>query len=759
MRTVRFLGHFFLVLFSSNSLAFVVANKTHFFGFLVCHPKMATDKKTVNYSHRHDLEEKWLAIALQMPFISTKVLEPLLIKSDDQETCQQLLKDFKLSWGSASVVNSLLSKCGDSSGEKTHRRILDELKHKLLGIAGRHDKSVSLIPCPPHGRPPSKQEAAAILTTTSCGQDDSNTEMTQEDDGISGTEVVKIDGGGVKKRVFTCEEKWLILSVTFLNCVRSTERVDADGMQSLRVSEGGYFKIRALILELLLFDVSERSIQNIHAEFNGEILGVLAREEEKEVDDRQVTLAPKLKGHSGRPSRLDNALRLRITEANDTTEGFLPVRELCEKLEELHGDIVSKSAMHDYLQDMLSRTRQIHPRPKLTLWGRMTRLLFVLQQIDISDPDHLGFKSFSRQVYLDEKWFWLGNRTQAQRILEWSKPIKEFAHSEALSRDHMEKIMFLCGVGLPRPEGHPDGAFDGKIACVALGEHIEAQRSSINRPAGTVEYKPASVTADLLFNVFTTSGGVIEAIAEAFPNVMCSVGGGRRPKKVGRSSGGGGSGAGAGAGGGGGAAGVGVSDCVTVIWDNAPAHTGKKLPQRLRAYCDEKGYNIDFHFQPAHSPELNILDLTVFSALSKQAAKLKRSFEPKTLDEFQAFIIKDVWSQYDSEFLTNGYGYLCRVYNNVLKTRGDNIALEGHQQTGLSVKAKRAAGVPLETCNLSLDEYHGLVGEVIDFFTKYKPPSRGYRPTLPFGLQFGRTPLPREKNGAESDDDDDDDDG
>jgi len=43
------------------------------------------------------------------------------------------------------------------------------------------------------------------------------------------------------------------------------------------------------------------------------------REGEKEVDYRQVTLAPKLKGHSGRPSRLDNALRLRITEASAGT--------------------------------------------------------------------------------------------------------------------------------------------------------------------------------------------------------------------------------------------------------------------------------------------------------------------------------------------------------------------------------------------------------------------------------------------------------
>jgi len=114
------------------------------------------------------------------------------------------------------VVNSLLSKFGESSGEKTLRRILDLLKQKLLCISGRHDNSVSLIPSPPHGRPCSKVEAAAISTTTRCGQNNFSTKMTQGDEVVSGTEVVNI-GGGVKERVLACEDKWQILSVTLLH--------------------------------------------------------------------------------------------------------------------------------------------------------------------------------------------------------------------------------------------------------------------------------------------------------------------------------------------------------------------------------------------------------------------------------------------------------------------------------------------------------------------------------------------------------------
>ena len=131
---------------------------------------------------------------------------------------------------------------------------------------------------------------------------------------------------------------------------------------------------------------------------------------------------------------------------------------------------------------------------------------------------------------------------------------------------------------------------------------------------------------------------------------------------------------------------------------------------------------------------------------------MKRNFDVKTLDEFQAFIIWDVWAQYDSEFLTSGYGYLFRVYNNVLKSRGDNIRIEVHAQSReQSVKAKSATGV--DECMLNMAEYEGLMEEVLTFSRKYKPPSHGYRPTLPLGYHFGKELLPRGQNCDSGDED------
>ena len=247
-----------------------------------------------------------------MPFVKPEALELLLSGSDDLEMREKLLGDFHLSWGSAGKIKSLLNTCGDCATECTHRKILEEFKHKLLGTAAKIDKTVSLEPEPSHGRPASKRPATAMSNLTNCEHFGSEKDETE---GFEAKTAEKV-GGGVTSKVFTCEDKWLILSVTLLYSVVSTENtINTNALLKMRVRDGCYSKIRSLVLEILHFDVSERSIRRIHAEFNSEV----GRVEEDEFVSREVTLAPELKGHSGRPSRLDNALRLRITQVNAET--------------------------------------------------------------------------------------------------------------------------------------------------------------------------------------------------------------------------------------------------------------------------------------------------------------------------------------------------------------------------------------------------------------------------------------------------------
>ena len=85
--------------------------------------------------------------------------------------------------------------------------------------------------------------------------------------------------------------------------------------------------------------------------------------------------------------------------------------------------------------------------------------------------------------------------------------------------------------------------------------------------------------------------------------------------------------------------------------------------------------------------------------------------------------------------------------------------MEGRKIVGFvqtpTVKEKMATGASIDDCILNLEEYQKLMREVTEYFTTYKPPSYGYRPTLPSGCRFGKTPLPRGKV-AESDDEDED---
>ena len=57
--------------------------------------------------------------------------------------------------------------------------------------------------------------------------------------------------------------------------------------------------------------------------------------------------------------------------------------------------------------------------------------------------------------------------------------------------------MFLSAVARPRYIDATDHFWDGKIGIWPFIEWVPAQRSSINRPAGTLEMKNITVTRDV----------------------------------------------------------------------------------------------------------------------------------------------------------------------------------------------------------------------------------------------------------------------
>jgi len=104
-------------------------------------------------------------------------------------------------------------------------------------------------------------------------------------------------------------------------------------------------------------------------------------------------------------------------------------------------------------------------------------------------------------------------------------------------------------------------------------ETVGLQRSSINRPAGTLETKPiTSINREVTRKMYIDK--VLPAIKEKWPREY-------------------------------------AHETIYIQQDNAPCHVPLDDEEFCRATCDG-GFDIRLTFQPPNSPDLNVLDLGFF---------------------------------------------------------------------------------------------------------------------------------------------------
>ncbi|PNX74216.1 transposase, partial [Trifolium pratense] len=155
--------------------------------------------------------------------------------------------------------------------------------------------------------------------------------------------------------------------------------------------------------------------------------------------------------------------------------------------------------------------------------------------------------------------------------------------------------------------------FSGKIGMWPLVVEEPAIRSSVNRPAGTLVTKPiTSITKEVSRNFLINK--ILPAIKEKWP----------------RDS---------------------IRETIYIQQDNAPCHVPINDPLFCRAAA-EGGFDIRLICQPPNSPDLNVLDLGLFSAIqSLQQTEVARSVNELIQVVQQAF---DNYSSIDSNkvFLT-----------------------------------------------------------------------------------------------------------
>jgi hypothetical protein len=260
-------------------------------------------------------------------------------------------------------------------------------------------------------------------------------------------------------------------------------------------------------------------------------------------------------------------------------------------------------------------------------------------------------------VHVDESWFYLNRVDNAVTIID-GVTVPDAPTTQ--HKSHIPKVMFL--VAMARPRTLPDGTFfDGKIGMWECTEQVAATRNSVNRPAGTLETKPKSLTAEFYRELFTKEGGVIEKIKEKMPWMSDKI--------------------------------------LKIQHDGARPHTGQGNEQLISAHANTGTWRIRFVTQPAQSPDLNILDLGLFHSLKIKVNQLK--VHAHNIDTLIAKV-RQAFNAYDANTLDHIWAHLFNCYDCILTENGGNQYKPPH---GGSRRRHRNAPTAVNL-NMNVDNYN-----------------------------------------------------
>ena len=216
-------------------------------------------------------------------------------------------------------------------------------------------------------------------------------------------------------------------------------------------------------------------------------------------------------------------------------------------------------------------------RPALTDENKLARVYFAIKEINETccaqvSVDGLCYKNMLDRIHVDEKWFYITKDAQGYYLAIDEEPPVQRCSSKA----HMTKVMFLCALGRPRWNHTTNSMWDGKIGMWPIGDIVPAQRNSVNRLAGTPEWKNKSIARGVYRELMIKK--VLPAIEHKWPNLATF---GRK---------------------------------LRIQQDGAKAHIYPNDVAFPNAVM-EKGLNLELYTQPANSPDVNVEDLGFFRSI------------------------------------------------------------------------------------------------------------------------------------------------
>ncbi|XP_021732037.1 uncharacterized protein LOC110698828 [Chenopodium quinoa] len=260
------------------------------------------------------------------------------------------------------------------------------------------------------------------------------------------------------------------------------------------------------------------------------------------------------------------------------TKGQL--REAMELLSIFHHVTIQKLKKKGRL-----RTHTSTNHPTLTSNHKIVRLKWILSHLLHAEQNaNPKFEDMQQVIPIDEKWFYLNPETRRFYLLP-----NEPNLYRCMFKRFKVKGMFMAMIGKPIFDTHGHVLHDGKYGIFPFVYETIAKKKSKNREVGAVEMKATqnvnkeAIKAMLLNNV-------ILAIKSKWPPHL--------------------------------------SKDIWIQWDNARPHQIPKDEEFIAA-CQSDGFNIQFIYQPAQSPDLNVLDLGLFNVIQS----IQYQSFPKNLGE------------------------------------------------------------------------------------------------------------------------------
>jgi hypothetical protein len=290
-----------------------------------------------------------------------------------------------------------------------------------------------------------------------------------------------------------------------------------------------------------------------------------------------VVVASQKKGKSGRKAVPLDLEQLR----NIPLKQRMTIEDVSSRLG------ISKFRIQRYLKKGLLRRHSSSIKPFLTELNKKTRLKWCVDMVEKELHGDPMFKDFFNFVIMDEKWFYLTQKSEKYYLL----PEEDEPHRTCKDKNYIPRIMFLCVCARPRFK-NGECIFDGKIGCFPLVTYEPAQRSNgrTGRVRGDIMIKPiTSITRDVIRDFMIDK--VLPAIRAKWPRED-------------------------------------VHKPIFIQQDNAPSHL--KLDDPI--FCEaakQDGFDIRLICQPPNSPDFNVLDLGFFRAI--QAIQYKKN--AKTIKE------------------------------------------------------------------------------------------------------------------------------